>query len=166
MKITVFRSFITCDGRLLIIIATFLSERANMPQTATRRKEYRSTQAFKIRAHTLYRQSVGRWKYGISTHEFDEFLRKQGNACAICAVRFSVDSVPYIDHDHSSGWVRGLLCHNCNAAIGLLKDSAICLQAAVEYLIHAATPTEFNVGAQKEKVRLGSANSSANFKPV
>lgn len=39
-----------------------------------------------------------------------------------------------IDHDHETGKVRGLLCNNCNRAIGLLGDSVSTLLDAVEYL--------------------------------
>ncbi len=39
-----------------------------------------------------------------------------------------------IDHDHATGKVRGLLCHNCNVAIGLMKDNTDLLKKAAEYL--------------------------------
>lgn len=44
-----------------------------------------------------------------------------------------------VDHCHSSGEVRGLLCHNCNRALGLFKDSRENLLNAVEYLEGATT---------------------------
>lgn len=58
----------------------------------------------------------------------------QNNRCAICLrdkVRLGVD------HDHSTGRVRGLLCHKCNAAIGLLEDSRFRLKSALKYLAGA-----------------------------
>lgn len=39
-----------------------------------------------------------------------------------------------IDHCHATGRIRGLLCHNCNRALGLLKDSEENLKRAIEYL--------------------------------
>ncbi len=39
-----------------------------------------------------------------------------------------------IDHDHETGELRGLLCHNCNTAIGLLRDSSAQVMAAAAYL--------------------------------
>ena len=70
----------------------------------------------------------------------DEYIQKlteQQNTCAIChsttpgqnnIKRFSVD------HCHKTGKIRGLLCSNCNKGIGLLGDSILILEAAVEYL--------------------------------
>ena len=40
----------------------------------------------------------------------------------------------HIDHDHKTGKVRGLLCHGCNTAIGLMKDDVNILTKAIEYL--------------------------------
>jgi len=73
-------------------------------------KDYRSSH--KEQRAVISKESMNRCRYGISKDEFDYFLRKQGNACAICKDRFSEESRPYIDHDHSSGWVRGLLCRD------------------------------------------------------
>jgi len=39
-----------------------------------------------------------------------------------------------IDHDHATGQIRGLLCNNCNRAIGLLKDNPQTLRQAAAYL--------------------------------
>lgn len=64
---------------------------------------------------------------------------RQGNCCAICGSsdwpsRYQHDRAPVVDHDHVTGVVRGLLCNNCNRAIGLLGDSVERLQAAIRYL--------------------------------
>lgn len=39
-----------------------------------------------------------------------------------------------VDHDHATGKVRGLLCHNCNRALGLLHDNPVTINNALEYL--------------------------------
>ncbi len=44
-----------------------------------------------------------------------------------------------VDHDHTTGEVRGLLCHNCNRAIGLLREDPERLRRAIEYLEGATT---------------------------
>jgi len=67
---------------------------------------------------------------------FSELLLKQNNVCAICSnpetsKRYRSLSV---DHDHSTGKIRGLLCSNCNRALGLLKDDILVLKKAIDYL--------------------------------
>jgi hypothetical protein len=44
-----------------------------------------------------------------------------------------------VDHCHATGKVRGLLCHNCNRALGLLKDDKSTIRRALEYLEGATT---------------------------
>lgn len=72
-------------------------------------------------------------KYGITLNDFNTMLTNQGNVCAICKKKqFPEDHSFCVDHDHVSGKVRGLLCHRCNQAIGLLNDKAT---FAAQYLI-------------------------------
>lgn len=72
-------------------------------------------------------------KYGLTKEEFDALAATQGYACAIC--RKVPKARLHIDHNHETGRVRGLLCSNCNTAIGLLKDRAEFLLNAVNYLL-------------------------------
>jgi Recombination endonuclease VII len=62
-------------------------------------------------------------------------LERQGG-CAICG---SPDpgwtKGWHVDHDHKSGALRGLLCNRCNLMLGHAKDSAVTLQAAIDYLL-------------------------------
>jgi len=71
--------------------------------------------------------------YGVSRAEFDHMLAVQDGKCAICGGS-NGDQKLAIDHDHASGRVRGLLCHNCNHAIGKMKDDPARLRRAAEYL--------------------------------
>lgn len=71
--------------------------------------------------------------YGITPEEYDKMLREQGGTCAICRGTESVGRLA-VDHCHSTGKVRGLLCTNCNQAIGKLKDDAQLLRNAINYL--------------------------------
>lgn len=78
-------------------------------------------------------------RYGLTLDQYAELLRKQRGVCAICGepetlVRKGTLCQLTIDHDHTTGQVRGLLCNNCNRAIGLLKDSPEHLRTAAEYL--------------------------------
>jgi hypothetical protein len=75
-------------------------------------------------------------KYGISPAEYDRMLAEQGGGCKICGSAESKRKGQrlMVDHCHSTGKVRGLLCNPCNAAIGLLGDNISHLQSAIEYL--------------------------------
>lgn len=68
--------------------------------------------------------------YGIESSTYDKMLKEQSAKCLIC------DEIKrlVIDHCHTSGKVRGLLCSNCNSGLGLLGDNITNLKRAVLYL--------------------------------
>jgi hypothetical protein len=68
--------------------------------------------------------------FGISLDEYEKMCANQYNKCAICAEEVSLN----VDHCHSNGHIRGLLCGCCNRAIGLLRDDVKILQSAINYL--------------------------------
>jgi hypothetical protein len=63
-------------------------------------------------------------------------LAAQGGRCAICRgdSSSSPGGVLHVDHCHTTRQVRGLLCADCNRALGQFKDDAAILRAAAEYL--------------------------------
>lgn len=69
-------------------------------------------------------------KYGISVEDFKAMSAAQGGACLVCGVVGPL----VVDHCHSSGVVRGLLCRVCNLGIGHMKDDPERLRAAADYL--------------------------------
>lgn len=74
-------------------------------------------------------------RYGISLAVYDEMLRAQNDACAICGrVPDKGDRRLSVDHDHTTNAVRGLLCNNCNLLIGLSRESPKILANAISYL--------------------------------
>jgi hypothetical protein len=77
--------------------------------------------------------------YGMTLGEFDALVEKQNGACEICGKIPSPDnqyaySRLNVDHDHKTGKVRGLLCANCNRAIGMFGDNPATLNRAADYL--------------------------------
>lgn len=68
-------------------------------------------------------------KYNLSNDEYEKILSDQGWLCPICGGEPTA-----IDHDHTTGIVRGALCKNCNAGIGLFKDDINILNNAIKYL--------------------------------
>lgn len=76
--------------------------------------------------------------YGISLEERGALLMAQNFCCAICRTPERTDGHRFcVDHDHRSGRVRGLLCYNCNRALGIFGDSVEAIQRVVDYLKHA-----------------------------
>ena len=71
-------------------------------------------------------------KYGVTLERYREMLEQQGGACAIC--RKTQQRAFDVDHCHTTGRVRGLLCTNCNRMIGHAADDADRLRAAAAYL--------------------------------
>lgn len=77
--------------------------------------------------------------YGLTLQDYENLYVAQGGLCAICS-RPETKKLAgkllrlCVDHNHTTGKVRGLLCSRCNVAIGLLNDDLLMLQAATEYL--------------------------------
>jgi hypothetical protein len=69
--------------------------------------------------------------YGITKEEFDAKVTKQSNLCAACKTALPTD----LDHNHSTGQNRGVLCGDCNRGLGLFKDSPERLRNAADYLV-------------------------------
>lgn len=77
--------------------------------------------------------------YGITIDEYLDMAEAQDYKCAIChrenfPMGINHTGVLVVDRDHETGKVRGLLCHNCNRALGLLQDNVEYLQNAINYL--------------------------------
>ena len=83
----------------------------------------------KVRKHSL------KCKYNITQKQYDDLLLQQDNCCAICNEhKDTFLKGVFIDHCHVTKKVRGLLCTNCNTAIGLLHDNVNKLSNAINYL--------------------------------
>lgn len=77
--------------------------------------------------------------YGISYEEYMRMHSEQGGKCKLCGgegflMRKHHKTKLVVDHCHSTGKIRGLLCHNCNRALGLMQDNVETLQNAIDYL--------------------------------
>ena len=70
--------------------------------------------------------------YGISMADYGLILNKQNGVCAICG-KTDIRSLG-VDHCHKTKKVRGLLCYNCNLALGYFKDNVESLIKAIAYL--------------------------------
>ena len=73
-------------------------------------------------------------RFGITVEDYDALLAKQKGVCAICGAMPTTKLRLPVDHNHQTGMIRGLLCHKCNRAIGLFKDSPQNILSAFQYL--------------------------------
>lgn len=87
---------------------------------------------------------------GMLETEYQMLYRRQGGLCWMCRQKCSRGDLA-IDHDHSTGEVRGLLCARCNLALGYLRDDPELLNAGVQYLRTARTGIPY---LKKENQRL------------
>jgi NMD protein affecting ribosome stability and mRNA decay len=114
------------------------SHRAHMNE---KQREFYSKNADKMRerSRTFYRKHreseldrVRFKKYGISGDRFREIIKGQNGKCPICDIILS--RTLCVDHNHTTNKVRGIICNNCNFAIGNAGDSPIRLRAMADYL--------------------------------
>jgi hypothetical protein len=78
-------------------------------------------------------------KFGLTPAEYTAMAERQGGVCGICGGNRSARVKRLVvDHCHRTGTVRGLLCSNCNYALGQFSDSPGLLMAALAYLARSA----------------------------
>lgn len=70
-------------------------------------------------------------KQPISEHT-NQLINKQHNLCCICNIKLDEDFC--VDHNHTTGLIRGILCRTCNIGLEQFKDNPILLEAAIAYL--------------------------------
>lgn len=75
--------------------------------------------------------------FGLNDAQYKILIKYQSGLCKICDKHQSKCGPKglVVDHDHKNGQIRGLLCVNCNTAIGLLKEDIRILKRAIEYIL-------------------------------
>ena len=105
--------------------------RVSTPQ----RKEYLKNWYFKNKHKVRERGRIyALHKFGLTSEQWDEMLKNQNHSCAICHELQSDKRRLCVDHCHATNQTRGLLCDNCNTALGKFKDSTVRLENAIHYL--------------------------------
>lgn len=111
-------------------------KKANPEKIIAERVAYKGANKAKIAASM--RVYNLRRKYGMSLEDFEHRKLSQGDKCPICDKAFSKERrgalSAVVDHDHTTGVVRGLLHSHCNVLLGRSGDSIANLQRAVDYL--------------------------------
>ncbi len=89
-------------------------------------------------------------KYGIDLDHYEDVLASQGGSCAICPRTLTAGRRLAIDHDHGccpgeascGNCIRGLLCPNCNRALGLFQDDSAIMMRAAQYVLRNYSAVE------------------------
>ena len=85
------------------------------------------------------RDKIYQRKFGITLEDYQRMFESQNGCCAICGTdkptgHGKKNGRLSVDHDHETGFVRGLLCTNCNIALGGFFDNIDYLKKAIDYL--------------------------------
>lgn len=82
------------------------------------------------------RSSNTKYAYKLKPGELELLYSEQGGKCAICGEPGASrgKGCLCVDHDHTTGKIRGLLCASCNSGVGFFKESPERLHSAIEYI--------------------------------
>ena len=99
-------------------------------------------------------ESKLRNQYGLTVEDVQRLFASQSGLCAICKREIflrkknAADSAA-LDHNHDTGQVRGLLCGNCNKALGQFYEDPVLLRAAATYIESWAEEVQAQEGAEE-----------------
>ncbi len=125
----------------------YMAEYRKTPKYREKQDEYTNRETTKAgnrrRSLEHYHRNRDKWSdryyqqnYGISRAERDALHEAQSGLCALCQAEtvFRGPGGAHLDHCHSSGKIRAILCGSCNQMLGLAKDSPELLRAAALYI--------------------------------
>ena len=96
----------------------------------------------KRREANSYSRKVNLLKYNLTEKDYENMLKNQNESCLGCNIHYTKTSKQrlHVDHCHVTGKVRGLLCHNCNTALGLIKENLVTLNNLIFYIKNSIEP--------------------------
>lgn len=113
------------------------------------------SEASRYKSSRIRNQNL-KYRYGITLRERDELLYKQGNKCCICGINLKDDTSHrdriYVDHDHITGKLCGILCCNCNTGLGVFGENCLTLAKALKYLYNRKKTPKFTVDRYGNKI--------------
>lgn len=111
--------------------------RQNLEKSQLNTKLYR--QRNKDNMYEIDKRNHLKTKYNLTLEQYKNLLILQNYVCKICkkpetVIKSKKRAVLSVDHNHQTKEIRGLLCNNCNRALGLFKDDVVLLQGAINYI--------------------------------
>jgi len=99
------------------------------------KKEAERTKKWQISNPEQWKKLQNCSRYKMSHEEYDDMMESTGDSCPICNYDFNEGRYKRnIDHCHDTGYVRGIICHRCNLAIGALEHDVSIFERAIEWL--------------------------------
>lgn len=132
-------------------------QRERTPAYMAVKAQYRAANPERIRAGVKCAQL--RRLYGITLAEFDAMVQAQGGACAICG---DTTKRLCVDHDHTTGKVRQILCNLCNVTLGSLEDADWMRRAAAYLEAHSSSSAALASPASCSPSASASSGSSSS----
>ena len=114
--------------------------REKQPRDEFLAKHAEQQRAWRLTPHgkRMKRDGYFRKAYGITLDQMEAMIAAQHGACPICLRKINTmgkgRDCPAVDHNHSTGAIRGILCQPCNAALGTFGDDMATLKRAFDYL--------------------------------
>ena len=139
----------TPEGRERRRIAARRRYHENLEKSRTYSREYQrqhkrvrppgARRAEYLRKKGQYQNRFLLRRYGITLDQRNQMFANQGGRCAACGcvmtlTEGNIKTAAHIDHDHSTGCVRALLCARCNIVLGQCRESIEILLSLVEYV--------------------------------
>lgn len=100
----------------------YVVQNRKKPEVAARRRERERTQKYWIKD-----------RFGLTREQWESRLIAQEGLCA-CCFNLPNERGFYVDHDHTTGKIRGLVCQHCNTMLGMAQDDQERLRRGIEYL--------------------------------
>ncbi len=108
----------------------------NYERNLQKKKDYNKSNPNRVRR---WGRRNGWRKIGLDPNLIEEYLKNHDNCCEICGDKQTSKRL-HVDHDHSTGKFRGVLCSGCNTGLGLFQEDIGRLLKAVQYLTIHASP--------------------------
>lgn len=98
-------------------------------------KDKRVKDRYRSECKNCQKFSTLNYKYGLILNDWNELFEKQQGCCAICGTHQSeLERKLFVDHDHTTGKLRGLLCSKCNTALGYLQENINIINSLLGYV--------------------------------
>lgn len=105
------------------------AENSKKPTSKLQKRQY----YYSDKGQLVAKRSQLKRHYNLTLEEYNNMLDRQNNCCALCNAGFE-DETPFVDHNHETGKIRGLIHRSCNSLLGHAADEILKLQQAIRYL--------------------------------